>query len=82
MLELITDVRVNKLRHKKTDDVKLHTKQRHLYGDTLQYAILMQTRKFRQIRSNLVSTCSARSNKENEYPHFMFLTMNNEVIGS
>ena len=48
MLELITctDVRLNKLlRHKKTDDVKLHTKQRHLYEDTLQYAILMQTRK-------------------------------------
>ena len=33
MLELITDVRLTKLRHK-TDDVKLHTKQRHLYGDT------------------------------------------------
>ena len=62
MLELITDVRLNKLRHKKTDDVKLHTKQRHLYGETRQYAILMQTKKFRQIRSNLVSTYSARSN--------------------
>ena len=61
MLELITDVRLNKLRHK-TGDVKLHTKQRHLNGDTLPYAILMQTRKFRLIRSNLVSTCSARPN--------------------
>ena len=61
MLELITDGRLNKLRHK-TDDVKLHTKQRHLYGETRQYAILMQTRKFGQIHSNLVSTCSARSN--------------------
>ena len=46
MLEHITDVRLNKLRHKKTDDVKLHTKQRHLNGDTLPFAILMQTRKF------------------------------------
>ena len=62
MLELITDVRLNKLRHKKTDDVKLHTNQRHLYGETRQYAILMQTKKFRQIRSNLVSTYLARSN--------------------
>ena len=61
MFELITDVRLNKLRHK-TDDVKLHTKQRYLNGDTLPYAILMQTWKFRQIRSNLVSTCSARPN--------------------
>ena len=37
-------------------------KQRHLNGDTLPYAILMQTRKFRLIHSNLVSTCSARPN--------------------
>ena len=56
-----TDVRLNKLRHK-NDDVKLNTKQRHLYGDTLHYAILMQNRKFRLIRSNLVSKCSARPN--------------------
>ena len=29
----------------KTDDVTLHTKQRHLNGDTLPYAILMLTKK-------------------------------------
>ena len=40
----------------KSDDVKLHTKQRHLNGDTVnvQYAVLRQNRKFRLIRSNLV----------------------------
>ena len=62
MLEMITDVRMKLSTSYKTDDVKLHTKQRHLYGDTLQYAILMQTRKFRLIRSNLVSKYSARPN--------------------
>ena len=39
-------------------------------------------RKFRQIGSNLVSTCSSRPNEENEYLQLMFLTINNEVIGS
>ena len=46
----------------KVDDVKLNTKQRHLNGDTAQDAVLLQNRKFRQIRSNLVSACSSRSN--------------------
>ena len=57
ILELITDVRLNKLHHKKTDDVKLHTKQRHLNGDTLPYAILMQTRKFGLIRLMISQFC-------------------------
>ena len=52
MLELITDIWFNKLRHKNLMALKCHTKQRHLYGDTLQYAILMQARKLRLIRSN------------------------------
>ena len=30
---------------------------------------------------NLVSKCSTRSNLENEYPHFMFLSTNTLVIG-
>ena len=42
----------------------------------------MQNRKFRLIDLNLVSNCSSRLNKENEYPHFMFLTINSEVIWS
>ena len=42
----------------------------------------MQNRKFRLICSTVVSTCSTRLNLENEYPHFMFLTINNEVIWS
>ena len=41
-------------------DVKLNTKQHHLNGDTVQDAVLLQNRKFRQIRSNLVSACSSR----------------------
>ena len=41
---------------------------------------LMQNRKFRLIGSILISKCSFRSNLENEYPHFMFLTTNNEVL--
>ena len=44
------------------DDVKLKTKQRHLNGDTVQDAVLLQNRKFSQIGSNLVSTCSSRPN--------------------
>ena len=41
-------------------------------------AVLLQNRKFRRICSNLVSKCSARSNKENKYPHSMFLSTNND----
>ena len=82
MLELITDVSLNKLLHRKTDDVKLNNKQRHLNGDTVQDAVLLQNRKFRLIYSNLASTCSTLPNLENEYPRFMFLTINNDVIGS
>ena len=63
MLELITDVRFNKLRHKNWWRQTSHQAAScHVNGDTLPYAILMQTRKFRQIRSNLVSTCSALPN--------------------
>ena len=55
-------VRLNKLRHKTVDDVKVNTKQRHLNGDTVQDVVLLQNRKFRQTRSNLVSTCFSRPN--------------------
>ena len=41
----------------------------------------LKNRKFHLISSNLVSKCSACSNEENKYPHFMFLTANNEVMG-
>ena len=44
--------------------------------------VLLQNRKFHQIGSNLVSTCSSRPNYENEYLQLMFLTINKEVIGS
>ena len=43
-------------------------------------AVLLQNRKFHQICSFWVTKCSACSNKENEYAHFMFLTINNGVI--
>ena len=66
----------------KADDVKLNTRQRHFKGDIVHEAVLMQNRKFRQICLNLASTCSSRPNYENEYTHFMFLTINNEVIWS
>ena len=50
--------------------------------DTVRDVVLLQNRKFRKIGSNLVSTCSSRPNEENEYLQLMFLTINNEVIGS
>ena len=46
----------------KIDDVKLNIKQRHFKGDTVHEAVLMQNRKYRLICSNVVSTCSSRSN--------------------
>ena len=59
MLELINGVLLNKLRHKKADDVKLNTKQHHLNRDTVQGAVLLQERKFRTIP---LKFCSSHSN--------------------
>ena len=39
-------------------------------------AVLMQNRNFRLICSILISKCPPRSNQENKYQHFMFLTTN------
>ena len=50
--------------------------------DTVRDVVLLQNRKFRKIGSNLFSTYSSRPNEENEYLQLMFLTINNEVIGS
>ena len=52
-----------------------------LHGDAIDDAVLLQNKKIHQICSILFSKCFARSNSENEYPHFMFLTINNGVIG-
>ena len=56
------DIRLNKLRHKKSMTSNFNSKQRHLNGDTVQVAVLLQIRKFRQNRSNLASTCTSRPN--------------------
>ena len=53
----------------------------HAHGIALDDAVLLQNRKIHKICSILVSKCSTRSNKENEYPHVMFLTIRNGVIG-
>ena len=52
-----------------------------LNGVAVDDAVLLQNRIFHLICSILVSKCSTRSNSENEYPYFMFLIINNEVIG-
>ena len=75
------DVRSNKLRHKSRRHQTLY-QAASLNWDTVQDVVLLKNRKFRQIGSNLVSTCSFCPNKENEYLQLMFLTINNEVIGS
>ena len=57
------DVWLNKLRHKKSMTSNLIRSIVILKNvDAVQDAILLQKRKFRQIRSNLVSTCSSRPN--------------------
>ena len=43
-------------------------------------ADLLQNRKCHQICSILLSQCSARSYYENEYPHFMFLTITKKIL--
>ena len=51
------------VRSSKVDEVKLNAKQRHFkIRDTVQDAVSLQKRKFRQIRSNLVLACSSRPN--------------------
>ena len=55
------DVRLNKLRHKKSRR-QTEYKAASFKWDTVQDAVLLQKRKFRQIGSNLVSTCSSRPN--------------------
>ena len=82
MLDLITDVPFLTNYVIIADDVTLNTRQRHFKGDTVHEAALMQNRKFRLICLNFASTCSSRPNLENEYPHFMFLTINKEDIWS
>ena len=66
----------------KADGVKLIPSRVIWKGDSLEVAVLLQNRKFYQIPSNLVWKCSSHPNLENEYTHFMFLTINHKVIGS
>ena len=55
----------------------LNTKHRHLNGDVVDDVVQLQDRKHHPIGSILVSKHSAHSNLENEYPHFILLTVNN-----
>ena len=60
-----------------TQSIRWHSCQRSLNGITVDDGVL-----FHLICSILVSKCSVRANSENEYPHFIFLDINNEVIVS
>ena len=61
------EFRLNKLRHN-VDDVKLNAKKRLLFFKEILYKMrfVAKLKKNRQIRSDLVSTCFSRPNKENE----------------
>ena len=61
-----------------TKPIWWNTMQRSLNGIAIDDAVLLQNRNFHQICLIFVSKCS---NRENEYPHFMFLTINNGVVG-
>ena len=54
------DVWLNKLHHKKS--IQTEYQAASLKWDTVQDALLLQNRKFRQISSNLVSMCSSCPN--------------------
>ena len=56
------DVRSNRLRHKKSTTPNLMFQAAPFKWDTFQDVVLLQNRKFHQLGSNLVSTCSPRPN--------------------
>ena len=68
-------------RYRNFEEILIHSENQlrlskyFLLGVAVDDAVLLQNEKFHQICPILVSKCSARSNQENEYPHFMFLAI-------